>query len=145
MAKFRHVQYNRWANDKELPPVADLVSFVRDLKVQVDEMHINVYGQKTGRLMKQRPLVTLCPTGATRCGLLVAIDVVTRAVDARAEISVPAIVRTLRDSRYGTVATFDQYVYIYLAAIEASRQWAIPRTEIGHRRLRSMLEKLQSK
>lgn len=107
-----HMQFRSWP-DFGTPETSDAILKYRDsvLKKQLDAIEI------TGG-SSYPPIVVHCSAGIGRSGTFVTIDICIQKLETTGLVDVKSVVEKLRQQRYNSIQTKDQYIFCYKSMID---------------------------
>lgn len=107
-----HLQFLSWP-DFGTPQTASALLKFRDsvLKKQLDAIELSGSGTYP-------PIVVHCSAGVGRSGTFITIDICIQKLETTGLIDVKGVVEKLREQRYSSIQTKDQYIFCYMSVLE---------------------------
>ncbi|XP_063682515.1 tyrosine-protein phosphatase non-receptor type 21-like isoform X2 [Bolinopsis microptera] len=105
-----HLQFTSWPDHGVPKTPKDLLDYLSEVQSLTKEM-------KKPNMGEDCPILIHCSAGVGRSGVLLMMDILTRAVDNNEHVDIPGTLRKLRTKRSHIVQTEEQYLFIYTALI----------------------------
>lgn len=104
-----HFSYTNWTDDGIPGSPSDFYEFVR----KVNEVRLAVARELKTHHQQPAPIVVHCTTGIGRTGIFCTVDYALFQMISTSQISLPKIVRSIRQQRHSSVIIPEQYFFCY--------------------------------